>query len=230
MADEHAIEDYLAGQANDANVDETDAEEETPEEVVSDNDVETEAETTEEPSSETTAEVIDIADAHAGLDAELEVSRNDFEKNLTGFLSAQAANMDAARICSNAALQHYWNYGDASLLTRFLEAMDDDFAHRAKFVKWLREFSDITIENKKFLKDRTKGAVVMTQELVNDACRIDFWKFSKSPPIEGYDSNDIWNGIASVLKRMEKREAKDANASKTLENVTLAIDKLRLAS
>lgn len=136
-----------------------------------------------------------------------------FAKSLKGFIGSTAASMAFARECSHLALEQFKLHGDLSLCQQFLDAMPKNYVRRAAFLKWLKAFAPVTMDDKekKLVKDKSDGAIDNADIDLEAAFKEDFWNFAPDPEQVLWAETDVVKSLENAVKKFHKDHYKAAS-------------------
>jgi hypothetical protein len=128
---------------------------------------------------------------------------------------------------SKMALQHFHDHGDVAYIQKFHDAMPENYARRTAFKLWLRDNAPITMEGKKFLKDKDEDAIEFNLER---AFGKPFWEYAPEKETIVWKADTFITQLERDIKRYgssDKMEAADEHAVAILNKTKSFVKGLR---
>ena len=150
-----------------------------------------------------------------------------FGELLTKFKTSQKATMQYAGELAMVCIEEFADSGNLNFVGIFHDALHKNYARRAAFLAWMKEFSPFLVVEKEFKKDHGEmneetGEMREPQEFnLEGAAKKHFWDFS--PPVEQifFSGNDVVVKLQRVVKSLRGNNAKPIS-DKATEMLNLA--------
>lgn len=141
----------------------------------------------------------------------MSMSREIWNKNLQGFKSSTTASKNYAKVCSEAALEHFAEHGDVVYLQEFLDAIPTNYGRKAAFLQWAKDFSPLAMKDGKLVKDKSDKANPFD---LPGAMSEPFWHHSPDTAIGAvfFTEDDVVKSLSRALKRLEAKKPKTETA------------------
>lgn len=148
-----------------------------------------------------------------------ESHKSRFEKHIVDFVSSTKTSMEAARHCAEAALLHFENFDDVTLLQRFHDAMPLNYSRRQAFIRWAGDHSPLTSKAGKFSKNKKPDARKFdTKKALSEP----FWEYAPEAKLLYYTASTIMEEVERLVKKFTDTSKKD--------NVTVSDDPITAAA
>lgn len=135
-----------------------------------------------------------------------------FDTSLKAFIKGLTGTKDAAKACADLSLEHYVQHGDTSQIQKFYDALvehGNNFVRVHAYLLWLREYSSVAFEGKKFSKNVEKAATRTAEEwaaALEKAKTTPFWDFAPAKEIGSFNELDLIKALYAVIRRHENED------------------------
>ena len=157
----------------------------------------------------------------------MNMNRATFNLQIGKYRKVSETSLKLARALSNAAILQFEEHGDLSYAQEFHDAMPKNYARRAAFLKWMRDFSPFKSEAGHFVKDKSETAKDFNTD---GATTVDFWEHSPETELVLFGADNVVVALEKVVKahtNTKKMRPISPSASEALEKVRNFITNLK---